>query len=53
MKVLKKAMLIVAISIFVMGISGCKEKGPAEKTGEKLDQTMEKAGEKANELLGK
>jgi len=53
MKVLKKAMLVVAISIFVLGISGCKEKGPAEKAGEKLDQTMEKAADKANELLGK
>ena len=53
MKVLKKAMLVVAISIFVLGISGCKEKGPAEKAGEKLDQTMEKAADKANDLLGK
>lgn len=53
MKLLKKAMLVVAISIFVLGISGCKEKGPAEKAGEKLDQTMEKAADKANDLLGK
>ena len=53
MKVLKKVMLVVAISIFVLGISGCKEKGPAEKAGEKLDQTMEKAADKANDLLGK
>ena len=53
MKSLKKAMLVVAISIFVLGISGCKEKGPAEKAGEKLDQTMEKAADKANDLLGK
>ncbi len=53
MKVLKKAMLVVAIFIFVLGISGCKEKGPAEKAGEKLDQSMEKAADKANELLGK
>lgn len=53
MKVLKKVMLVVAISIFVLGISGCKEKGPAEKAGEKLDQTMEKATEKADDLMGK
>ena len=51
MKLLKKTMLVVAISIFVLGISGCKEKGPAEKAGEKLDQTMEKATEKAGEKL--
>ncbi len=53
MKVLKHAILVVAISIFVLGISGCKEKGPAEKAGEKLDQSMEKAADKANDLLGK
>lgn len=53
MKLLKKAMLVVAISIFVLGISGCKEKGPAEKAGEKLDQSMEKAAEKADDLMGK
>jgi len=53
MKVLKQAMLIVAISIFVLGVSGCKKKGAAEKAGEKIDQTMEKAADKANDLLGK
>jgi uncharacterized lipoprotein YehR (DUF1307 family) len=53
MKIFKKVMWVVAISIFVLGISGCKEKGPAEKAGEKLDQSMEKAADKANDLLGK
>lgn len=53
MQILKKAIMVVAISIFVLGVSGCKEKGPAEKAGEKLDQSMEKAADKANDLLGK
>jgi hypothetical protein len=53
MRVFKQAILIVAISFFVLGISGCKEKGPAEKAGEQIDQSMDKAADKANELLGK
>ncbi len=53
MKLLKHAMVIVAISIFVLGVSGCKEKGPAEKAGEQVDETMEKAADKADDLLGK
>ena len=53
MKALKQAMVILTISILVLGVSGCKEKGAAEKAGEKIDQSMEKAGDKANELLGK
>ncbi len=52
MKMWKKVIMIVAVSIFVMGISGCKEKGPAEKAGEKVDETMEKAGEAAKDLMG-
>jgi hypothetical protein len=53
MELFKKAILIAAISIFVMGISGCKEKGTAEKAGEKIDESMEKAGEAAKDLMGK
>jgi len=53
MKALKQAMVILAISILVLGVSGCKEKGAAEKAGEKIDQSMEKAADKANELLDK
>ena len=64
MKFLQHAMVVLAISILVLGVSGCKEKGPAEKAGEQIDQSMEKAGEqidqsmekaadKANEMLDK
>jgi uncharacterized protein YoxC len=53
MKLLKHAMVIVAISILVLGVTGCKEKGPAEKAGEQVDETMEKAADKAGEMLGK
>jgi len=53
MKLFKKAILMVAISIFVMGISGCKEKGTAEKAGEKIDESMQKAGDAAKDLVDK
>jgi len=53
MKLFKKAVLVAVISMFVMGISGCKEKGPAEKAGEKVDESMQKAGDAAKDLLGK
>lgn len=53
MKLLKHALAVLAISILVLGVSGCKEKGAAEKAGEKIDQSMEKAADKADELLGK
>jgi hypothetical protein len=53
MKLLKHTMAVLAISILVLGVSGCKEKGAAEKAGEKIDQSMEKAADKADELLGK
>jgi hypothetical protein len=53
MKLIKHAIVIVAISVLVLGVSGCKEKGPAEKAGETVDETMEKAADKAGDLLGK
>jgi len=53
MKFLQQALVVLAISVLVLGVSGCKEKGAAEKAGEKIDQSMEKAADKANDLLGK
>ena len=53
MKLLKQALVVLTISVLVLGVSGCKEKGTAEKAGEKIDQSMEKAADKADELLGK
>ncbi len=53
MNFLKQVLVVLAISVLVLGVSGCKEKGAAEKAGEKIDQSMEKAADKANDLLGK
>jgi hypothetical protein len=32
--------------IAVAGLTPCEKKGPAEKAGEKIDNTVKKAGEK-------
>lgn len=59
MKLIKSALFILAIGS-VLGVSGCKEKGPLEKAGEQMDKGIEKsaeaakeAGEKAKEAVGK
>lgn len=53
MKFLKHAMVVLTISILVLGVSGCKKKGEAEKAGEKIDETMEKAADKMDETMEK
>ncbi len=50
---IKNLFIVLILMILIAGSIGCKEKGPAEKAGEQLDKTMEDAGKKANELLGK
>ncbi len=49
MQLFKKLVFILALSVMVGGFVGCKEKGPAEKAGEKIDESMEKAGEAMEE----
>jgi hypothetical protein len=58
----KLAIVALAISALVMGLSSCKkqEEGPAEKAGKKLDkaaseakQQFEKTGEKVKEATKK
>ena len=57
---------ILAVIPFLGFVSSCKEKGPAEKAGESIDEAIEdvkdavdpkspveKAGEKIDEALGK
>jgi len=40
---------IVFLSLFVIGLVGCEQKGPAEKAGQKMDQAVEKAGNTTKE----
>ncbi len=53
MKNIKTLFIVLILMVSVIGVTGCGEKGSAEKAGEQLDKTMEDAAKKANELLGK
>jgi hyperosmotically inducible protein len=47
--VLKKSITIIVLSLSIFAFTTCESKGPAEKAGEKIDQTMEKASDTAEE----
>ena len=47
--VLKKLASVIVLSISICVFTACESKGPVEKAGEKIDQTMENASDKAKE----
>jgi hypothetical protein len=54
MSILKKLLLfsrlILIAGAFTIGLSGCPEReGPAERTGEEIDETVEEGGEEMEE----
>lgn len=50
MSVLKKLLLILITGFFMIGLGGCPDQeGPAERTGEKVDEAVEHAGEEMEE----
>jgi len=49
MKVSSKKILVVALLAAFVGLSACKQEGPAEKAGEKVDAAVEQAGQKIDE----
>ena len=51
MKIWKSIIAALAMSVLLVGISGCKE-GPLERAGKKIDKTVEKGGEQV-EKAGK
>ena len=52
MKYFKSVMVLLAILFFVNGVSGCKGKSPAEKAGEKMDETQEaEPAEKSGDMI--
>ena len=53
MNSIKTFFIVMFLMVSMISVTGCEEKGSAEKAGEQLDQTMEDAAKKANELLGK
>jgi hypothetical protein len=54
MSIYKKILIAVFIGCLSIAIISCEKEGPAEKAGEKIDQTVEKTGnkvEKAGEAV--
>jgi len=50
MKLLKSKILILCIfALFMVGSTGCSEKGEAEKAGEKIDRALDSAKDKFKE----
>lgn len=55
MKYFKSVMVLLAVLFLVNGVSGCKEKSPAQKAGEKIDEAKpaEKVGKMIDETVEK
>ena len=53
MNLLRSLILVIALAPLAIGLTACEEKGTAEKAGEKIDETMEKAEKGLKDALGK
>ena len=49
MEALKRMMLALLTTGFLLGAAGCDQEGPAERAGEEMDQTMERGAEEMEE----
>ncbi len=47
---IKKLIAMIILSLSIVAFAACDSKGPAERAGEKIDQTLEKASDKAKEV---
>jgi len=45
LKTLKIGITSLTLTVLLLGLSGCRRPGPAERAGRKIDQTVEKAGQ--------
>jgi predicted small lipoprotein YifL len=45
----KKLITITVLTLSIFAFAACESKGPVEKAGKKIDQTMEKASDKTKE----
>jgi hypothetical protein len=51
MKLIYKAILASSLVLgFTLGLVGCEKEGPAEQAGETVDQAVEKAGDKVEDV---
>jgi predicted small lipoprotein YifL len=46
---MKKILKVLALLVGLLAFTACESEGPAEKAGEKIDETMEKAAEQVEE----
>jgi len=49
MEALKRMMLALLATGFLLGAAGCDREGPAEQAGEEMDQTMERGADQMEE----
>lgn len=45
MSISKKLLFTLFTGLVVIGLVGCKQEGPAERAGKKIDEAVEKTGE--------
>jgi predicted small secreted protein len=45
MKIRKSIIAALAVAVLLVGLSGCKNEGPVERAGKKIDKTVEQGGE--------
>ena len=51
MNLFYKAILVSSLVIgFTLGLVGCEKEGPAEQAGQTVDQTVEKTGDKMEDI---
>ena len=43
----------LALTVLLLGLSGCRRAGPAERAGKKIDQTVQKAGQQIDSAAKK
>ena len=53
MSLFKKIILVFFSCMIIVSLAACKKEGPAERAGQKIDETVEKAGEKTKEAVEK
>ena len=49
MKISRSVIATLAITVLLVGISGCKKEGPVERAGKKIDEAVEKGGQQIEE----
>ncbi|MFO7650413.1 MAG: hypothetical protein R6X13_03595 [bacterium] len=53
LKTLTIGVTSLALTVMLLGLSGCRRPGPAERAGKKFDQTVEKAGQQVDSAAKK